>query len=207
MVKKNTCVFISGQGSNLKNLIFFSRDNIFPIKISLVISDNKNAYGLNYAKKFQIPYILINTRSKNYENKILSNLKKYNISFICLAGYMKMISNNLIRIYQKKIINIHPSLLPKFKGLNTFNRILKNKEKKTGCTVHYVNEKLDNGLIINQKSFYINSDDNEASLKLKTQKLEYPKRTAFQSLIRFARFRLLESPYFARCAFKSCVQP
>ena len=173
MVKKNTCVFISGQGSNLKNLIFFSRDNIFPIKISLVISDNKNAYGLNYAKKFQIPYILINTRSKSYENKILSNLKKYNISFICLAGYMKMISNNLIRIYRKKIINIHPSLLPKFKGLNTFNRILKNKEKKTGCTVHYVNEKLDGGNTIIQKSFFIDKKDNELDLKRKTQKLEH----------------------------------
>jgi len=173
MVKKNTCVFISGQGSNLKNLIFFSRDNIFPIKISLVISDNKNAYGLNYAKKFQIPYILINTRSKSYENKILSNLKKYNISFICLAGYMKMISNNLIRIYQKKIINIHPSLLPKFKGLNTFNRILKNKEKKTGCTVHYVNDKLDGGSTIIQKSFFIDKKDNELDLKRKTQKLEH----------------------------------
>ena len=155
MVKKNTCVFISGHGSNLKNLIFFSRDSIFPIKISLVISDNKNAYGLNYAKKFQIPYILINTKSKIYENKILFNLKKYNISFICLAGYMKIVSNNLIRIYRKKIINIHPSLLPKFKGLNTFNRILKKKEKKTGCTVHYVNEKLDGGNTIIQKSFFI----------------------------------------------------
>ena len=173
MVKKNTCVFISGQGSNLKNLIFFSRDNIFPIKISLVISDNKNAYGLNYAKKFQIPYILINTKSKIYENKILFNLKKYNISFICLAGYMKIVSNNLIRIYRKKIINIHPSLLPKFKGLNTFNRILKKKEKKTGCTVHYVNEKLDGGNTIIQKSFFIDKNDNELELKKKTQKLEY----------------------------------
>ena len=86
---------------------------------------------------------------------------------------MKIISKNFIEQFRKKIINIHPSLLPKFKGLNTFSRVLKNNEIKTGCTVHYVNEKLDNGLIINQKSFYINSDDNEASLKLKTQKLEH----------------------------------
>ena len=86
---------------------------------------------------------------------------------------MKIISKNFIKQFRKKIINIHPSLLPKFKGLNTFSRVLKNNEIKTGCTVHYVDEKLDSGLIINQKSFYINSDDNEASLKLKTQKLEY----------------------------------
>ena len=74
----------------------------------------------------------INTKLRNYENKILLNLKKYKISFICLAGYMKIISKNLIKNYQKKIINIHPSLLPKFKGLNTFSRMLKNKEKKAG---------------------------------------------------------------------------
>ena len=70
MVKKNTCVFISGQGSNLKNLINRSRDKNFPIKISLIVSNNKNAYGINYAKKFNIPYIFIDTNSQNYENKI-----------------------------------------------------------------------------------------------------------------------------------------
>lgn len=173
MVKKNTCVFISGKGSNLKNLIIHSRDNNFPIKISLVISNNKKANGINFAKKFKIPYILINTKLANYENKILYNLKKYKISFICLAGFMKIISKNLIKHYEKKIINIHPSLLPKFKGLNTFSRMLKNKEKKAGCTVHYVSEKLDSGSSIVQKEFFIGSSDNENILKIKTQKLEY----------------------------------
>ena len=173
MVKKNSCIFISGQGSNLKNLILHSRDNNFPIKISLVISNNKSAKGLIYAKKYNIPFVLIDTKVKNYENKIIFNLKKYNISFICLAGYMKIISNNVIRNYRKKIINIHPSLLPKFKGLNTFDRMLKNNEKKVGCTVHYVNEKLDSGDIIVQKNFTINEKDNEKILKKKTQTLEY----------------------------------
>ena len=107
MVKKKTCVFISGKGSNLKNLISHSRYSNFPIKISLIISNNKNAQGVNYAKKYKIPYILINTKIKNYENKILLNLKKYKISFICLAGYMKIISNYLIKHYRNKIINIH----------------------------------------------------------------------------------------------------
>ena len=173
MVKKKTCIFISGQGSNLKNLIARSRDNSFPIKISLVISNNKDAKGLNYAKKYNIPYLLINSKIKNYESKVLIYLKKYKISFICLAGFMKIISNTLIKNYQKKIINIHPSLLPKFKGLNTFSRILKNKEKKAGCTVHYVNKKLDSGNMIIQKKFIINSQDDEKNLKIKTQKLEY----------------------------------
>ena len=173
MVKKNTCIFISGQGSNLKNLIARSRDSSFPIKISLVVSNNKDAYGLNYAKKFNIPYLFINTKIKNYENKVLIYLKKYKISFICLAGFMKIISNTLINSYQKKIINIHPSLLPKFKGLNTYSRMLKNKEKKAGCTVHYVNKKLDSGNLIVQKEFIVNRKDDEKILKIKTQKLEY----------------------------------
>tara|TARA_A100001015_G_scaffold52864_1_gene57931 strand:- start:665 stop:1228 length:564 start_codon:yes stop_codon:yes gene_type:complete len=173
MVKKKTCVFISGRGTNLKNLISNSRSNNFPIKISLVICNNKKAYGINYAKKYRIPYIFINTKLQNYENKILYNLKKYQINFICLAGFMKIISNKLIRNFQKKIINIHPSLLPKFKGLDTFSRILKNKEIKTGCTVHYVNQKLDGGNTIMQKSFFIKNEDNENTLKQKTQRLEY----------------------------------
>ena len=180
MVKKNTCVFISGQGSNLKNLIMRSRDDSFPVNIRLIISNNKKAYGINYAKKFKIPYIFIDTSYLNYENKVFLNLKKYKISFICLAGYMKIISSNLIRNFNKKIINVHPSLLPKFKGLNTFSRMLKNKETKGGCTVHYVDEKLDSGRPIVQKSFFIKINDNEFDLKKKTQKLEY---TAFPEAI------------------------
>ena len=173
MVKKNTCVFISGQGSNLKNLIYRSRDNSFPIKISLIISNNKKAKGIDYAKKYKIPYIYIDTRVREYDNKILLNLKKYKISFICLAGYMKIVSSKLVSHFKKKIINIHPSLLPKFKGLNTFNRVLKNKEIKTGCTVHFVNEKLDGGNAITKKIFFINDSDDEQILKKKTQNLEY----------------------------------
>ena len=173
MVKKNACIFISGKGSNLKNLITRSRDYNFPISVKLVVSDKKKALGIFYAKKNSIPFLLIDTKSRNYENKLLEYLKKYKISLICLAGYMKILSKKFLRNYGKKVINIHPSLLPKFKGLNTFSKVLKNKEKKTGCTVHYVDEKLDNGKIISQRSFYIDSKDNEEILKNKTQKLEY----------------------------------
>ncbi len=173
MVKKRTCVFISGQGTNLKNLISCSRNENFPIKISLVISNNTEANGIIYAKKYKIPYLFIDTTYQNYENKILLNLKKYKISFICLAGYMKIISAKIIKNYQKRIINIHPSLLPKFKGLNTFSRMLNKKEVKAGCTVHYVNEKLDAGNTIVKKTFFINLNDDEEILRKKTQELEY----------------------------------
>ena len=173
MVKKNASVFISGQGTNLKNLIQRSRDNNFPINIKLIITNKTNAKGIIFAKKNSIPYLVVDTKLKNHENKILKILKENKISLICLAGYMKIISKNFIKKFGKKIINIHPSLLPKFKGLNTFSRILRNKEKKTGCTVHYVSEKLDSGQAISQKSFFITENDNEFTLKKKTQKLEY----------------------------------
>ena len=173
MVKVNTCVFISGQGTNLKNLLTRSRDSSFPIVIKLIITNNKNSKGIILAKKNSIPFKIINTKLRNYEDKILQYLKKNNINFICLAGYMKIISKKFIKKFGKKIVNIHPSLLPKFKGLNTYSRVLQHKERITGCTVHYVSEKLDGGKIILQKSFYINSNDNEKTLKQKTQNLEY----------------------------------
>ena len=172
MVKRKACVFISGKGSNLKNLIIKSRDYNFPINISLVISNKKNADGIVYAKRNSIPFLIINTNQRNFENKILNTLKIYKISLICLAGYMKIISKVFLQRFGKRVINIHPSLLPKFKGLDTYKRILKNKEKKTGCTVHYVNEKLDSGNIITQKSFFIDTNDKEINLKNITQKLE-----------------------------------
>ena len=186
MVKKKTCIFISGYGSNLKYLILNSRNQNFPIKISLVISNNKRAKGILYAKKNSIPYLVINTNKRNFENLILKELKKYKISLICLAGYMKIISKKFLNTYRKKIINIHPSLLPKFKGLNTFKRILSNKEKKTGCTVHFVNEKLDSGAKIIQKSFFIDKNDNEEILKNKTQKLEH--RAFSEAIIKIFRY-------------------
>ena len=173
MVKKKACVFISGQGSNLKNLINKSREYNFPININLVISNNENAYGIKYAKKNSIPYLIIQTKLRNYENQIIQVLKKYKISLICLAGYMKILSKEFIERFRGKIINIHPSLLPKYKGVNTFTRILKNKEKISGCTVHHVNDKLDSGNIILKKSFFIKDKDDELSLKRKTQKMEY----------------------------------
>ena len=187
MVKKKTCVFISGQGSNLKNLISRSRDNSFPIKISLVISNNKKAKGINYAKKYKIPFLLINTKIRNYEFKILKKLKKFQIEFICLAGYMKIVPDKITNKFKKKIINIHPSLLPKFKGLNTFQRALKSKERKSGCTVHYVNNKLDDGIIIIKKVFFLKSKDNEITLKQKTHKLEY--RAYPEAIIKIFRYR------------------
>ena len=186
MVKKNACIFISGYGTNLKALLQNSRDYSFPIKICLVVCNNENAFGIFHAKKNSIPCLIINTKKKNYEKVLLQELKKYKISIICLAGFMKKISSNFIKNFGKRIINIHPSLLPKFKGLNTFERALKNKEKKTGCTVHYVNKKIDSGKVIVQKSFFISEEDDIQSLKRRTQNLE--RKAYSEALIRIYRY-------------------
>ena len=173
MVKINACVFISGKGTNLKKLLLNSNLYNFPIKIKLVVSSNKNAAGLKFAKKWSIPYLIFKDNQTLSENIMLNKLKYHKINMILLAGFMKILSKRFIRSFGKPILNIHPSLLPKFKGLNTFEKVLKGKEKKTGCTVHFVNEKLDAGQIVLKKIFYVDKKDNIASLKKKTQILEY----------------------------------
>ena len=173
MVRINTCVFISGKGTNLKKLILNSNTYNFPINIRLVVSNNKNAEGLKLAKKWSIPYIIYSNNQILSENKTLIELKKYNINLILLAGYMRILTKKFIRSFGKPILNIHPSLLPKYKGLNTFEKVLRKKEKKTGCTVHFVTEKLDDGKIILKKFFYVDKEDNILTLKKKTQALEY----------------------------------
>ena len=153
--KTRTAVFISGTGSNLKSLIKFSRNAKSPISINFVISNNSKAKGLNYAKKFNIKKKVLNFKNKNLsEKKLLSVLRINNIDMICLAGFMKILSGNFIKKFKGKILNIHPSLLPKYKGLNTHERALNNKEKYSGCTVHFVNSRLDSGKIILQFSFF-----------------------------------------------------
>lgn len=177
--KLRVSVFISGKGTNLKSLINFSKRKISPIKIVLIITNNKNAKGIYFAKKNKIKSLFINYKNKNNaESKILINLKNHNINFICLAGFMKILSKKIINIYKNRILNIHPSLLPKYKGLNTHKRVIKNKEKFTGCTVHLVNSKLDSGKIILQKKVRVLKKDNENSLLkrvLKIENLIYPK--------------------------------
>ena len=177
--KLNVAVLISGRGTNLKSLINFSKTKNSQINICLVISNNKNAKGLNFAIKNNIKYVIINYRNKNKaESKILLNLKMKKINLICLAGFMKILSKRIINKYKGRILNIHPSLLPKYKGLNTHERVIKNKEKYTGCTVHIVNSKLDDGKKILQSRIKIYKNDNEKSLSKRLLKVEnkaYPK--------------------------------
>ena len=173
MVKKKTCIFISGTGTNLKALIKHSREYNFPINISCIVSSTIKAKGLNYARLYKIPYYILSLNNRLNLELILLKLKEREISLICLAGYMKILKKNFINKFNGKIINIHPSLLPKYKGLHTFRRVLKFKEKITGCTVHHVDQKLDSGKKILQKRVFISDYDNEESLKVKVQKIEH----------------------------------
>ena len=166
--KIRTAVFISGAGSNLKNLIKFSKIKKSPISIDLIISNTINSKGLKYANQFNIKKKIFNFDNiRITEEKILKLTKKENINFICLAGFLKILSNNFITKFNGKIINIHPSLLPKYKGLNTHEKAIRNKDKFGGCTVHYVTAKLDSGKIILQKKVKILAKDNSVTLAKK----------------------------------------
>ena len=175
MVKKiKACVFISGNGSNLNSIIKSSRDYNFPIKIELIVSNNIKAKGIDFAKKYNIPFKFLSYKNPDkFERNALYEIKKKKIKLLCLAGFMKILSKNFIRNFRYQIINIHPSLLPKFKGLNTHKRALKSKAKYSGCTVHFVTPKLDSGKIILQKKILIDKNETEKSLKKKILRQEH----------------------------------
>ncbi len=172
--KINTAVFISGRGSNLNSLIKYSKKKNCPIIIKLVISNKRNAKGLIYAKRSKIKTYVTYFKNQNIsEKKLLKKLLNSNINLICLAGFMKILSKNFIIQFNKPILNIHPSLLPKYKGLNTHKRVIKNKEKYSGATVHLVSEKLDSGKIIFKKKIKVSKYDNEKTLEKKVLKIEH----------------------------------
>ncbi|MDB3960142.1 phosphoribosylglycinamide formyltransferase [Candidatus Pelagibacter sp.] len=168
--KIKTAVFISGTGSNLKSLIKFSKLKKSPIIIEMIISNNAKSKGLQYANIYKIKKRVFDFKNSLSEKKIIDELKQNNINLICLAGFMKILSKSFIKNFKGKILNIHPSLLPKYKGLNTHEKAIKNKDKYSGCTVHFVNSRLDSGKIINQK-------------KVRIKKLDTPKTLAKRILI------------------------
>ena len=177
--KIKTAVFISGTGSNLNSLIKFSKLKESPITIDIIISNNPKSEGLNFGKIYKIKKKIFNfKKNTSSEKEILIELQKNKVNLICLAGFMKILSKNFINNFNGKILNIHPSLLPKYKGLNTHERAIKNKDNYSGCTVHFVNSKLDSGKIINQKKVKINKKDTPKTLAKKILAQEhklYPK--------------------------------
>ena len=177
--KIKTAVFISGTGSNLNSLIKFSKLKKSPITIDIIISNNSKSEGLNFGKIYKIKKKIFDfKKNTSSEKEILIELQKNKVNLICLAGFMKILSKNFINNFNGKILNIHPSLLPKYKGLNTHEKAIKNKDNYSGCTVHFVNSKLDSGKIINQKKVKIDKKDTPKTLAKKILAQEhklYPK--------------------------------
>ena len=172
-IKIKTAVFISGRGSNLKNLLKFSKKKISPISIDLIISDNKYATGLKFSEKFNIKKKIFNFNNTKIDSLLLEFIRKKDIKFICLAGFMRILSKKFLKNFNGKIINIHPSLLPKYKGLNTHKKVIQNKDKFSGCSVHFVNTKLDSGKIILKKKVKVYKKDTISSLSNRVLKAEH----------------------------------
>ncbi|MDB4860614.1 phosphoribosylglycinamide formyltransferase [Alphaproteobacteria bacterium] len=159
-----TAIFISGRGSNMKSLIKYSQKKNSKIEIAKVFSNNKTAQGIEIAKKLNVPEVFYYS-NKFFEEKIKKNLD--DIELICLAGFMKILSPSFVKKWKERLINIHPSYLPNFKGLNAQRKAIETKASFSGCTVHYVNKKIDSGNIIKQKKIKILKKDNTESLTKK----------------------------------------
>ena len=173
----NIVVLASGWGSNLQAIIDATKSGYLNAKIAGVISDNEKAYALERARKDNITTLHINpkqyTNREAFDSEMLECLERLDPDLIVLAGFMRILSANLVNQYKYRIMNIHPSLLPKYKGLNTHERVLDEQEEFHGATVHFVTPELDSGPIIIQKSFPIRPSDSIASLKERVHEYEH----------------------------------
>jgi phosphoribosylglycinamide formyltransferase-1 len=178
----NIAVLCSGNGSNLQAIINKVRSGYIPAKIALVVSDNKNAFALQRAGKARIDTLVLDPEDfdtrEAFDRKIIEALRAKKVGLVVLAGYMRLLSGYFIKEYENRIVNIHPSLLPSFKGTHGIKDALEYGAKVTGPTVHFVDEKLDNGPIILQKTVEIKDGDTEKTLLRRVHAEEhkiYPK--------------------------------
>ena len=165
MNRVNVCVMISGSGSNMLSLLDKLKNEPL-INFALIVSNNPLSPGLKKAQQLGYNCRVLESKNnnENFERFLHKLLVEKRIQLVCLAGFMKILSHSFTRNWEKRILNIHPSLLPKFKGLNTHSRALESGEQLHGCTVHYVNEKLDSGEILDQAQVKITKDDNSVTL-------------------------------------------
>jgi len=187
MKKFKIAVFVSGNGSNLQALIDVSKNLNCPYEIELVFSNNPNVYALKRASQNNIPTLTLDHKNfknrQEFDSSLSNNLKKIDFDLIVLAGFMRILGREFIKTYENKIINLHPSLLPKYPGLNTHEKVLENKDKFHGATVHMVDEGLDTGKIIGFSKFKVEDYDNYDSLLAKTHEIEHKLLPQICSLI------------------------
>jgi phosphoribosylglycinamide formyltransferase 1 len=174
---KNIAIFISGRGSNLESILKKWNAGFFDCSIPFVLSNKKDILGLQVAKKYNIPSYVVDLKSfptrKNFEDEIMRIVKFHSIDVIVLAGFMTILSSSFIETFAKPIINIHPSLLPSFPGLNAQRRTLDYGSKFAGCTVHFVTSNVDGGPIILQDVIPVFDDDTEETLTMRILEREH----------------------------------
>tara|TARA_Y100000588_G_scaffold262102_1_gene276717 strand:+ start:89 stop:715 length:627 start_codon:yes stop_codon:yes gene_type:complete len=179
--KFKLAVFVSGNGSNLQAIIDSIENNYLAAEISLILSNVKDAYALERGKNHGLEVVFLDPKiypnKANYEQKIIDLLLSKSIDLICLAGFMRILGKKFIETFSGKIINIHPSLLPAFPGLDVQKKALEHGAKFSGCTVHFVNEEVDGGPIILQSIVPIHDEDDIKSLSkriLQQEHIIYP---------------------------------
>jgi phosphoribosylglycinamide formyltransferase-1 len=164
----NIAVLCSGNGSNLQAIIDAVKSGYIKARIALVVSDNKNAFALERAKKAGIESLILNPKEfksrEDFDKEIVKDLKKKNVELVVLAGFMRLMSTYFVKEYKDRIMNIHPALLPSFKGTHGIKDALEYGVKVTGPTVHFVDDKLDHGAIILQRSVEVKDNDTEETL-------------------------------------------
>lgn len=183
--KLKLAVLISGRGSNMQALARACQQPDYPAEISVVLSNSQKAEGLLWAQEHDIPTEIVDNKTclsrEGFESVLQEKLSPYNIDLICLAGFMRLLSESFVKEWYNKIINIHPSLLPDYKGLNTHERVIADKCNKSGCTVHFVRSRMDSGPIIMQKAVAVLPNDTAETLAarvLKEEHLAYPEAIA-----------------------------
>lgn len=179
-------VLLSGEGSNLQAIIDQISAGNIKAQISAVISNRENAYGLIRAEKAGIPAMVLDHKQfidrESFDDSLAQIIESYEPDLIVLAGFMRILSDDFVIQFKDRLINIHPSLLPKYKGLDTHKRALQNGDKQHGASVHYVIPELDAGTVILQGVVDIQDDDTEESLANRVHKIEhriYPKAIAY----------------------------
>lgn len=176
-MKKKVVILISGSGSNMVALVEATRKENFPAEIVAVLSDNKNAKGIEKARTFNIPTHVVERKDfadkEAFEIALLNRIDEYRPDILCLAGFMRLISQRIISPYEGKILNIHPALLPLFRGLHTHQRAIEAGVKISGCTVHLVTEGMDEGEILGQAAVPVLKNDTADSLAARVLKVEH----------------------------------
>ncbi|MBB4076180.1 phosphoribosylglycinamide formyltransferase-1 [Bartonella fuyuanensis] len=176
-MKRKIVVFISGNGSNMVALAQASQQKEYPAEIVAVICDNPLANGIKKAQNYNLPIHIVDRRiyktKEEHEEGIFTILDQYKPDFLCFAGYMRLVSSRFVRLYEERILNVHPSLLPSFKGLNTHERVLQAGVKITGCTIHLVTEDMDSGTILAQAAVPVCIHDTAECLAQRVLKAEH----------------------------------